>query len=411
MILPAGPDALRASGWKAGVATYGSIALAVWLGWEIVKAPIAQRAPPEIAVRIAPNSPEVLARAAEGELASRRMDNAAYVARESLSRAPFNPQALRVLGLALADSDPAGANPIMTLAGNLSLRDNATHAWLVEQRLRRGDYGSAFAHADTLVRRRIELGPQIFNLYATAAQSDLRALTALVELMATRPRWRQNFLDYLYAENERAPLLATLVLALEPSAGRFSDDELRQLYSIWRSQRRIPGIRLIREKLNRPPLRPYVQNGDFELPETRQLLPFGWATGMGTGISASLTDSGEEAHRNALWIEYDGFSSGMLAEQLVLLPPGDISISGEWRADGTGAGELMAWQVVCVGTEQTLLSTSPPLIDKWTRFSFTVRIPAANCGLQALRLVGVPGEFRRASSVWVDNVRVIAPAG
>ena len=288
MSLPAQPDMQRAAGWKAGVATYGTIALAVWLGWEVIKVPVAQRAPPELAVRISPKSPEVLARAADGELDARRLDNAAFVARASLAMAPFNARALRVLGLAIADADPVDADQLLTLAGNLSLRDNVTHAWLTEQRLKRGDYRSAFAHADTLVRRRAGLGPQVFNLYTTAATSDPRALPALVELLATRPRWRQDYLQYLYARNERTALLATLVLALEPSDGRFSDDELRELYSTWRRQKRVAGMRLIREKLNRPATRPFIQNGDFEQPEARQILPFGWTMGLGAGISAAV---------------------------------------------------------------------------------------------------------------------------
>lgn len=406
MILPAKPGPGAARSWKAGVVTYGTIVLAIWLGWEIVKVPVAQRAPPEIAVRLAPNSPEVLSRAAEGELAARRFDNAKFVARESLARAPFNVAALRVLGLSVADSRPAEASSILTLAGNLSLRDNLTHAWLVEQRLRRGDYRSAFAHADTLVRRRIELGPQVFNLYTTAALSDPRALSALVQLMATRPRWRQDYLEYLYAKDDRAGLVAALVLSLEPSAGRFTDDELRELYSVWRRQRRVSGMRMIREKLNRPTIRPHVQNGDFEQPDAAAILPFGWNMGLGAGISASISDSGEASRGKALWVEYDGFASGMLAEQIVALPPGPVTISGVWRADG-GASDRIGWEIVCVGTEQTVLAAKQPLVARWSSFSIRAVIPAGTCELQALRLVGVPGDFRRPVSVWLDDIKAV----
>lgn len=407
---PASAATSKPGGRSADIVTYAAIALAVWLGWEVVKAPIVQRAPPELAVRLASGSAEVLSRAAEAELAAERPDNAAFVARASLARAPFNPEALRVLGLAVAEAQPDDADQIMTLAGNLSLRDGETHAWLVQQRLERGDYGSSFAHADTLVRRRNQLAGPVFDLYTTAAVSDPRALSALRRLLSTRPRWRQDYLEYLYEEADRAALLATLVISLESTPGRLSDPELRQFYDVWRRQKRIAGVRLVRETLGRPPLRPMIQNGDFEQAEAEQILPFGWTMGMGPGIAAAVTESGDLSHGRAAWIEYDGFSSGLLLEQLMILPPGRSTISGEWRIDGRSGGAPVAWQVVCVGSEQTLVSTSAPIADEWRRFSFETVVPISSCEVQALRLVGAPADFRRMNSIWIDNVTAVPAA-
>lgn len=407
---PLPPEAHKTFRLGFDFVTYGAVALAVWLGWEIVKAPIAQRAPPELAVRLDSTSPEILRRAAEGELAAKRLDNAAFVARESIARAPINPQALRVLGLSLAETNPDQANQILTFAGNLSLRDSTTHAWLVQERLKRGDYGSAFAHADTLVRRRIEIAPQVFALYTTAATSDPRALGALIRLVATRPRWRQDFLEYLYDKEERTALLASLVIGLEPLEGRFTDTELRQLYGVWRRQNRIQGLHMMRERLNRPETSSILQNGDFEQPEAEQILPFGWTPGLGPGITASISDSGDSQRGRGLWIEYDGYASGVLVEQLVLLPVGTATVSGEWRADGDDPASRVAWSFVCAGTETPITTRSPALGAQWARFSFEIQTPAADCPVQALRLKGVPGDRRRPITLWMDNLR-ITPAG
>lgn len=387
---------------------YGSGALAIWLGWEIIKVPIAQRAPAELAVRVAPLSHEVLGRAAAGELADKRLDNAIFLARASLAKAPINASALRTMGLSLADSDPLKAEQIMTLAGNLSLRDNATHSWLVQQRLTRGDYVSSFAHADTLLRRRIELSPDIFNLFTTAALTDPRALSALVLMIQDRPPWRQNYFEYLYLESDRAPLVATLTLALEQTDGRLTDEELAQLYAEWVRQKRIAGVSAIRERLNRPGTNKSIQNADFEEPLSQQVLPFGWTLGVGQGFTAAVGDVDDGEHGSALWIQYDGFSSGLLAEQLLMLPTGAVTVAGEWRVEDGESSDQVGWQIVCAGTEQTISVSKPPINDSWRRFSFSANIPADDCSVQSLKLTGFPSEFRRPISIWVDNLSIVS---
>ncbi|MGV8930453.1 MAG: tetratricopeptide repeat protein, partial [Brevundimonas sp.] len=145
----------RRSAGAGDIVSFGLIVGAVVLGWQIALQPLMQRAPVEAAIRIAPTSPLVLRRAAEAELGADRNDNAAVLGREAFARSPFDVRALRVVGLTEARAGREDqADDILTLAGNWSLRDDPTHAWLVERRLRQGDYSSAFAHADTLVRRR-----------------------------------------------------------------------------------------------------------------------------------------------------------------------------------------------------------------------------------------------------------------
>src|SRR5690606_6261812 len=108
-------------------------------------------------------------------------------ARARLRQSPFDVRALRVAGLVAArNGQDELANEVVTLAGNWSLRDDPAHAWLIEYRLRRGDDGSAFAHADTLVRRREDVRTQVFDLFTTAANSDPRSLPVLIDLLSVR---------------------------------------------------------------------------------------------------------------------------------------------------------------------------------------------------------------------------------
>jgi hypothetical protein len=43
---------------------------------------------------------------------------------------------------------------------------------MVEHRLRHGDYSSSFAHADTLVRHRQDVQPQVFRQFTVAGTVD-----------------------------------------------------------------------------------------------------------------------------------------------------------------------------------------------------------------------------------------------
>ena len=57
--------------------------------------------------------------------------------------------------------------------------------WLIERRLRQGNYVSAFAHADTLVRRRQDIQPEVFSLFTLAGVQDpQRSLPVTADLLA-----------------------------------------------------------------------------------------------------------------------------------------------------------------------------------------------------------------------------------
>ena len=66
----ASPGASRRRIGAGDIASYGLIVGAVLLGWQIAIQPLLQRAPVEIAIRLAPGSPLVLRRAAESEFAA-----------------------------------------------------------------------------------------------------------------------------------------------------------------------------------------------------------------------------------------------------------------------------------------------------------------------------------------------------
>lgn len=392
------------------VVRYGVVIGAVLIAWQVVKAPLEERAPPAMAIRVSPTSPLVLQRAAEAEFAAARYDNARSLAAESLSRDPFSVRALRVLGLTYDRSgDRARADDLVTLAGNWSLRDDPAHAWLVEQRLRRGDFGSAFAHADTLARRRPDLYPQLFELFTTAATQSPNGMSALAGLLSRSPPWRDLFLEHLYSVPEGDQLLGALALSMQAHKGRFSDVELSRLYLDWAHERRVAGLVYLRQNLGRPALTERIQDGDFSGPPPPA--PFAWSMDPAPGLIAAVSADGDPDHGNALRVQYSGLASEVVAYQLLLLTPGAYTLQGRFRMD-QGVGRLpLAWTVTCLESGQSIASApidAPAELNpaNWLPFDTTIQVPSAGCSAQWLRLITRPADRRMTLIAWFDDLKM-----
>mgnify|MGYP003674430546 FL=1 len=383
------------------------VAATVWLGWQVVREMAVERLPAEQAIRLSPDSPAVLARAAEAEFAESRYGFAGDLARQSLGRAPFNVRALRVLGLATAEGGQKPlADDMLTLAGNWSLRDDPSHAWLMNYRLSRGDYRSAFAHADTLVRRRDDLKPGFFRLFTVAASSDPRAIPVLASFLAADPPWRPSYLSGLYQSEAGLALAANLAVALQSTRAPFSNSELATLYIQLLAINRLAGIEAVRNRLGRPETGVALANGDFNAADGP--LPFEWRLfNAGGAVAEILPDDlrGDSAIR----AQFGSYASAPLAEQLIQLSPGRYRLSGETRAEVGDVGNRLSWVVYCQETGEKLgESRTPTTIGDatWKRFSFAFEIPTKSCAAQWLRLVPTPGDRRTTVVGWYDRFSI-----
>lgn len=401
------------SGLK-GIARYGVITLAVLLAWQMVVALMADRAHVSVAVSLAPGSSVALTRAADSELEAKRYDNAADLARRALRAAPFNVRALSVVGrVQSATGDIDGADQTLTLAGNWSLREDPTHAWLTDRRLRQGNYASAFAHAETLVRRRGAAEPQVFELFTVAA-AEPAGLSALLRALSTSPPWRNRYMAFLTAKKgmDADLLLSALALNLQNSAAPLSDAELHYLYSRWLAARQLPLVKEVRARLNRPAFIDYLWNGDFEASEG--VIPFTWVISTDSGFSVQISDTGDAARGSGLHVDYDGLASGVVARQLLLLEPGGATLSLRQQVSGDLGGASLEWRLICFEGEAIPITWGEPgLADAsgWREVSGRISAPATGCTAQWLDLTAVPGDRRRTISAWFDEVRIVPNAG
>jgi len=410
----------RKRGRVAETASWVLIIGGVVLGWQVAIQPLLQRAPAEIAIRLAPTSPLVLRRAAESELAAgvendndaNRFRQAADLSRDALSRSPFDVRALRVVGLTEARAGrEASADDILTLAGNWSLRDDPAHAWLVEHRLKQGDYASAFAHADTLVRRREDIRPQVFELFTTAATLDpQRALPQVAVLLSARPPWRQSYLESLHGDARGLQVAVNLAVLLQAGRAPLTNEELHQLYMQLLDKGQVEAVRVVRDRLNRPSAASLVTNGGFG--DASAPKPFQWRLASDAGVIAEIVPDDVRPADPALRIDYDGYSASRIAEQLMFLTPGRYRLSAESRAEEGDPAARLALTLTCAPGDAQILSVpaAAPGAQVWTPFSATFAVPAG-CHGQWLRLETRAGDTRERTVAWLDRVAVtrIAP--
>lgn len=383
------------------------VALSIWLGWQVVSEMAVERLPAGQALRLSPNSPALLGRAAEAEFAADRFDNAVYLARQSLGRAPFNVQALRVLGLTTAETGrKPQADDLLTLAGNWSLRDDPSHAWLMDYRLSRGDYRSAFAHADTLARRRDDLKPQLFRLFTVAASTDPRALPVLAALVAAAPPWRAAYLGDLYQTEAGLGLAANLAIALQSTEAPFSNPELSSLYGQLLSENRLPAMAVVRARLGRAEGGLTLVNGDFAAPDAP--LPFEWRLFNAGGAVAEILPDDVRGD-SALRAQFGSYASAPLAEQFVQLKAGRYRFSGQTRAEAGDPGARLAWGVYCFETGAKLGESqiaAVPSETGWKPFAFSFDVPTNGCSAQWVRLIPKPADRRTTVVGWYDRFSI-----
>lgn len=393
-----------------GALVFVVIVASLWLGWQIVRDAVAKVAPPEMALRLAPDSSDVLTRAAQAELEGGRNDNAGRLATRALGRQPFNASALRIAGfVADREGDNVAADRMLTLAGNWSLRDSPLHSWLIGQRYRQGRSASALAHTDTLLRRGVATWPAYFDMMiAMTLKNDLQAQGALVQIMRRNPPWRSSFFEYASKKAEGIPVAAGAAIAMKAGVNPVTPTERSFVYDGLVRIGRPDLVRIMRNELEGTDW-PTLAAGDFD--GTGEL-PFAWHLPSAAGVLSEIADE-PEGVQPALHVVINDISGHLVAEQLVLLTPGRWRLSGRFRMDEGPVSSRLVWTVMCSpgssGRPLATISLADTPKSSWSRFSGVFDVPADRCIAQWLRLTSLPEDKRNSIEVWFDDV-ALTPA-
>jgi hypothetical protein len=173
----------------------------------------------------------------------------------------------------------------------------------------------------------------------------------------------------------------------------------------------VQAVNAVRARINRPPPSEAVTNGDFA--DAAAPEPFQWRLSPKAGIVVEIVADDLRPSNHALRVDYDGYATGSIAEQLTSLPAGSYRFSSEVRAEAGAPAARLVWSLSCAtggGPFASLPAGVPGAApDAWTNLSGGFEVPA-NCPAQWLRLETRAGDRRSPTAVWFDRI-TISPAG
>lgn len=311
---------------------------------------------------------------------------------------PLAPEPFLIQGaLAQVQQKQGRAEQLFAAARARDPRSVAARYFLADRYLRSGRTSQALAEiaalSDLFPQGMAGFGPAL----ATFAQTP-GAVPQLRRLFHSSPRLEPVVLGTLAGDPKNAKLVLALwgrrTSTADPAAAEWQAKLINSLvdqgqfanaYAVWR---RVTGMKDSRGALFNPGF------AKSTVPP-----PFNWALATVGGVVEPIAGG-------QLQVIYFGRSDAILAEQLVLLQPGQYELSMNISKPPGEGGEI-AWSLACVPGKNSLVRLP---IDRQGRVAVGFSVPVG-CGAQRLRLTGTPGEFPKSQDFSIGKLSLAKVAG
>ena len=293
----------------------------------------------------------------------------------------------------------------------MSRRDFPTQLWQIENDVARGDVAGALLHYDRALRTTPSAWPTLFPVLAGAAdQQPVQA--PLLRLLAQAPPWRRPFLERFVPSSRSPVMLFALARTLGLATAQSPDSAMLQ--TIEKRLTELAAFDDAAALYDRA--HPFanasdgrIQNGDFERPGGFD--PFDWNLVDEPDLAADRRPSPAPEGGTALFLTAANGRGGEVAEQLLILHPGDHLIGakvGSVHGDRQAAPRLT---LQCVSSGRSLLDQPfPPAPANGVGWQVPFSVPP---GCKAERLaVDARSPLVAGDDVpWIDHivVRTAAP--
>lgn len=377
----------------ARLALAGSmLAIAAALAWLCLRTVISgayAETDPARALRWDPANPQALtalavatANAGDSDAA---FDRAARLARRALTLAPLDSSALRVLALdAERHGQEARAAALMGEVSRRTRRDSLAQAWMMNRAFEGRRYAQGFEYAAAIMQRAPEWGETIFPAM-TATFGDPASRPALRATLATGPEWRRMFLAELVAEAPDVAALRGFFESFRTAQVPLTDQEAGLLIGRLIAEGRYGAAQEAWRVLSGQAARSdrLVYDGDFR--GAPGAPPFNW--GLASDASAVAERVQAPDGEPALYVRFPLSEPSPLAEELLVLAPGEYVLSGRVLF-GERRAERLNWRIQCADGEAIELpaATETPQGGGWSAFEIPFTVPAQNCPGQWLQL-------------------------
>jgi hypothetical protein len=351
------------------------------------------KADPQLAHALAPRNGAVTAALAAQQFSERPSPDAksppARAADLAVLQDATAVEALTVLGFqAQLRGEEARSDQMFSLGAALSRRELRPQLWAVEEAVSRGDIAGALKHYDIALRTSADAQIMLFPILASAlVEPKVRA--ALLPIMRSQPSWSASFLSHAadHGSDPRAVVsffgevrAAQLPLPLEEvsrtnlvggliRAGRY--DDAWRYYASFR-----PGADRSRSR-----------DPNFTLASDARA-PFDWMATQDPSLSASIL---QNEQGGVLDFAAPPSASGILLQQVQLLPPGTYRLSGQSADIDQPVRSLPYWLLSCEDGRELGRVVVPSSAQANGSFSGRFVVPQG-CPVQTLSLVARPSD-------------------
>ena len=315
---------------------------------------------------------------------------------ESYAREPFSAQGLAITALgAEADGKSARARQLMTAALELSRRDSLVNGWAVLDASRRDDLNSAIR----ALNRSMTVNPATASVYVPAMVRSLEqgaSVDVLARILARRPSWELAFW--------RAAVIAPQTIA---NAGKLrarlvrdsaEDQEMDRafLYSLAANREFSTATALYEARVGTrtPHGSAIVRNADFGAIPVWP--PFDWDVLAAGEYSGTVTRDGQ-----GLVVEALPGSGGLVARQLVVVPPGPMRVRATLAHPFERDGNRLAIRLVCATTDARVFD------EELTTASFTRDFAAGGCRYHWLDVIVRPGSAESREPLALRRIAIV----
>ena len=347
------------------------------------------RGDPVMALRARPDNPETLARLASERLAAGDMTGVELLARRLLVSSPADGRGYRLLAqVAESRGQQDRAASLYAIAVKRAPRDLQARAWLAQNALLAGDYGSALEHIDRVLRMSPGSHARLFPVLIQLA-GDSGFADALAKAMGSHPQWREGLLAALLEPSKGNPQGADLVLAglqrrndLDAASSQAWVEALMR-HGRWGSA----FARWAQPHVKSGRALPLLFNGDFaSAPEGQG---FDWRLPSTAGVLALVEPNGAAG---MLHLRFLGrrVAGGSIVSHALMLPPGTYRLTWRERMDAVRTSAGLAWRVSCDGQALPLGEAEPSTGTRpWRDQALVFTVPASDCVGQWLHLTAV----------------------
>ena len=320
------------------------------------------------------------------------------IARAALARSPFNPNAMRQLGL-LADLDPAtkAGGAYFAAAEAMTRRDLANQMALIGHAVERQDIPAILTHYDRALRVFPNVNAALFPTLVSAS-ADPR-VRAELRRFAGSP-WIVPFLGQLIQSDNAPQGLGQFLLQLRPQLPVKAGEHLASMLLV-----RLLETGQYGEARNwiarvSPARAAMLDRLGFDTGTTDPAFgALAWTFDESDAIAIALTKAG------TLQIQLAAGRRAIVARRTTILPPGNYSFRQKLSHEASKPNALVAWNVRCLtpASQPPLWSVEPTNVTGVQSLESRFEIPRG-CLAQAWTLSAASSSTGEPASVWIIDL-------